>query len=798
MSKPTRLLAMLVRPFARRLELRIVALFLGLLLLVQVASFVAIRSGIDDNARARIASELRTGENVLRRLLATSARNLAEASKLLASDFGFRAAIASGDRLTLADALDNQAARIGATVALFTDARHRLVASTLPDAGRVLAIVQVGFGKRPALVDDTTVRMIDGQPFQLVTVAVRAPQLIGHVTMGFPINAALLHEMEEISGLKTGLVARAVNGDWAVLPIGEWSATLLAVNAHLDGSDVRLGGETNATRVVTLASDGAQEVSAVLLQSVDDVVAPYRRLQLMLLAITVLGALVSGAGSMLTARNITRPIKALSLSAERLGAGDYATPVEASSQDEVSELARSFEAMRRSMQQRDAQISRLAYWDALTGLPNRARFRELLGERLAQSGADGRPCAVLMLDLDRFKHVNDVLGHAFGDRLLRQIAERLSGDVLREDDVVARLGGDEFAALLPQADADTACAVAARMRRTLEQPMTLDDHTVDVSAGVGVAVFPEHGADADTLLRHAEMAMYAAKSGQTGVCVYAPRLDTASQESLSLLTELRMAVDHDQLRLYLQPKIELRSGRVLGAEALVRWQHPQRGMVSPMRFIPFAEQTGFIRVLTGWMIDRCSARCRELSAQGLDLKFAINLSTRDLLDQDLPAKLERQFARGSVSPRSLCMEITESAIMDDPQRAMQTLQRLHGMGLRLSIDDFGTGYSSLAYLKRLPLHELKIDKSFVMAMETDRADLKIVRSTIDLAHNLGLTVVAEGVETEQAWALLGAMQCDEAQGYFMAKPMPEEDFASWMAHWAQPATRLRTEFGAFV
>ncbi len=399
-----------------------------------------------------------------------------------------------------------------------------------------------------------------------------------------------------------------------------------------------------------------------------------------------------------------------------------------------------------------------------------------------------------MLDLERFKHVNDVLGHAVGDRLLQQIAVRLCGGALRDGDIVARLGGDKFAVFLPQADADTARAVADRLRRSLEEPLTLDDHTVDVSAGIGIATCPAHANDADTLLGRAEVAMYAAKARQAGVTVYDPGVDSASEQSLSLLTELRTAVDQDQLRLFLQPKISLDTGAVLGAEALVRWQHPLRGLVPPMSFIPFAEQTGFIRVLTGWMIERCAARSRTLRAQGMHFKFAINLSTRDLVDQDLPAKLEKLLSRDSMDPRSLCMEITESAIMDDPQRALQTLQRLHDMGLRLSIDDFGTGYSSLAYLKRLPLHELKIDKSFVMAMERDRADLKIVRSTIDLAHNLGLSVVAEGVETAQTFALLQKLRCDEAQGYYMAKPMPEADFAAWAANWSAPQEQLQSQF----
>jgi EAL domain-containing protein (putative c-di-GMP-specific phosphodiesterase class I) len=264
-------------------------------------------------------------------------------------------------------------------------------------------------------------------------------------------------------------------------------------------------------------------------------------------------------------------------------------------------------------------------------------------------------------------------------------------------------------------------------------------------------------------------------------------MDSSSQESLSLLSDLRTAVDRDQLRLYLQPKIHLASGRLCGAEALVRWQHPSRGMIQPMSFIPFAEQTGFIRVLTQWIVARSATRCKALCADGLDLKLSINLSTRDLLDQDLPGKLARLLEREQVAPRMLCLEITESAIMDDPQRALQTLQSLHAMGLRLSIDDFGTGYSSLAYLKKLPVHELKIDKSFVVAMETDRADLKIVRSTIDLAHNLGLSVVAEGVENEQVWNLLRLLHCDEAQGYGIARPMPEAEFAAWAAGWKAPA-----------
>ncbi|HET6789604.1 MAG TPA: EAL domain-containing protein, partial [Aquabacterium sp.] len=248
-------------------------------------------------------------------------------------------------------------------------------------------------------------------------------------------------------------------------------------------------------------------------------------------------------------------------------------------------------------------------------------------------------------------------------------------------------------------------------------------------------------------------------------------------------------------------KLSLATGEVLGAEALVRWQHPTRGLVPPMQFIPFAEQTGFIRVLTGWVIERCARHCAELRDQGLALKCSVNLSTRDLLDQDLPGKLERLLAGARLSPTALCLEITESAIMDDPQRALQTLERLHEMGLKLSIDDFGTGYSSLAYLKRLPVDELKIDKSFVMNMESDLQDAKIVRSTVDLAHNLGLNVVAEGVENAKSWKLLAGLNCDEVQGYLIARPMPAAQFPQWARTWTPPDTSeewLGTEFASMI
>ena len=779
-----------LRRLWRRLDIRIVTLFLGLLLLVQMVSVIAIRQSIDANAQRQIAGELRTGEALLRRLLAQNAQKLTEAARLLSADYGFRAAIASSDQATILDALDNQGARIGAAAALFTDAQQRLVASTLGNGADLLPLVQANL-QAAADPQDARVRVLGGRPFQLVTVPVRAPQLIGHVSMGFPLTADLVQDLARLSPLQMALLVRPHGApDWAPLPVGETGRALgesLASHIGVTQPEVTLNGEHHSARVVLLAEGAGHDVAALLLRSIDEAVEPYRRLQLTLLLITLGGVIMFATGSVVTARRVTGPIQQLSSSAERLAQGDYSIPVPASSDDEVGELAHSFEAMRQAVQQREGQILRLAYWDPLTGLPNREQLRNALRDRLLTARTRGESCSVIILDLDRFKHINDVLGHAFGDRVLRRIAERLSGGLLREIDLVARQSGDEFAFCLPGADAATAMAVGLRIRAALEQALTLDEHTVDVAASVGIATHPEHGSDADMLLGRAEVAMYAAKNRRAGILAYDPGMDSASAQSLSLLSELRTAAESDQFRLYLQPKVALAGGAVLGAEALVRWQHPVRGLVPPMQFVPFAEQTGFIRVLTAWMIERVALCAAALDETAPGLKFAVNLSARDLVDQDLPAKVERLVRRASMDLRLLTLEITESAIMDDPERALQTLLRLRDMGLRLSIDDFGTGYSSLAYLKRLPLDELKIDRSFVMSMQRDPADRKIVRSTVDLAHNLGLSVVAEGIEDARAWAQLRALGCDEGQGYFIARPMPEADFAAWVRGWRSPA-----------
>jgi diguanylate cyclase len=420
-----------------------------------------------------------------------------------------------------------------------------------------------------------------------------------------------------------------------------------------------------------------------------------------------------------------------------------------------------------------------ALHDPLTGLPNRELFGDRVEQAIRASDRGLQPASLLLLDLDRFKDVNDTLGHHHGDRLLGEVAARLTG-TLRAVDTVARLGGDEFAVLLPDATADGAAAVAQKVRAALHQPLTLDGVGLDLDASIGIAVYPDHGGDAAELLQHADVAMYAAKQAHAGFVVYDPAVDQHSPKRLALLGGLRRALERDELVLHYQPKADLHTGKVLGAEALVRWHHPAHGLLGPGEFIPLAERTGLIHPLTRWVLDAALRQAAAWRRAGHQLSVAVNVSTRSLLDREFPDQVADRLTAWEVPATSLVLEVTESAVMADPVLALEILGRLHALGVGLALCDFGTGYSSMAYLKALPVDELKVDRSFVGQMATSTSDAVIVRSTIDLGHNLGLHVVAEGVENQATWEELAALGCDTAQGYHLGRPMPADELEQWL------------------
>jgi len=418
--------------------------------------------------------------------------------------------------------------------------------------------------------------------------------------------------------------------------------------------------------------------------------------------------------------------------------------------------------------------------DTLTDLPNRQLLRERVEHALEHTGLSGDQVAVLLIDLDHFKEINDTLGHLHGDLLLREMARRLAA-AMRPGDTVSRLGGDEFAVLLaPVSSPVEAIRLAQSLRARIDEPIDVQGVVMRTEASIGVAVSPDDGADVDTLLRRADIAMYVAKGGRTGVETYNRTQERHSPARLALAGELRRALENGELTVYYQPQAALKSGLVTGVEALVRWHHPTRGLLSPDVFIPLAENTGLIGPLTMGVLDNAMAQVRIWDGIGIHLDLAANLSTRSLLDRTLPRLVSQMLARHGLATSRLELEITESMIADDPERAFAVLAELRATGMRLAIDDFGTGYSSLANLRDLEVERLKIDRSFTQSMLERHADGVIVASTVDLAHRLGLEVVAEGVESQAAWDELRAIGCDLAQGYFLARPMAAEHATAWL------------------
>jgi diguanylate cyclase (GGDEF)-like protein len=426
-----------------------------------------------------------------------------------------------------------------------------------------------------------------------------------------------------------------------------------------------------------------------------------------------------------------------------------------------------------------------AQHDALTGLGNRRYFRERVDEAIQDASARDEPLAVMIMDLDRFKEVNDTLGHRNGDLLLQKISERLVATL--DSAVIARLSGDEFAILIRAAGSSKAAAAAQQILRALDEPIDIQELTLQVGGSIGVAMYPEHGRDADTLVQRADVAMYLAKAGDAGYEVYAPERDEYSPARLALVGELRRAIDQGELVLAYQPTADLLTGRIQSAEALVRWQHPTRGMLLPDQFIPMAEHTGLIRPLTLQVLDAAARQCRAWRENGYEMTVAVNMSVRSLLDQGLCARIVHLLNEVGLPTAALELEVTESVIMADPERVEATLLQLSQAGIRIAIDDFGTGYSSLSRLRRLPVSVLKIDRSFVMAMAVDENDAMIVRSTIELGRNLGLRTVAEGVENATTWEQLRRLGCDVAQGFYLSRPVPADQLTVRLAEQAAGA-----------
>ncbi|MEP6906359.1 MAG: EAL domain-containing protein [Pseudoxanthomonas sp.] len=775
-----------------RFQNKIVALMIVVVLAAQLVTFAVVHVATERSVGNQLREELGVGQRVWARFYEGRGEQLLENAAVLADDFGFKAAVASADPPTMHSALANHSSRIDAQASVLLSPEGEWItglgnASPQAQARAIAPLLREARAEGYAVA----VVALDGKLYRMALLPVMAPNLVGWVGIGTDFGDAFARDFHGVTGLEASFVS--LDAAHPRLYASSLDAVARQALQQLPSSTIRAD-----RRVRTLHANDDQyyavaeplsdngEVTLLLQGSMDSAMAPYLALEYRILILSGVAAVVALMLAAWLGRNISRPIGQLAVAVRRVQSGDYSQPVEVHGRDEIADLASAFGNMQGEISAREERILHQANHDALTGLPNRNLARDRLESAVRRSYGGDRCCVVLIIDLDRFKEINDTLGHDFADKVLSEVGVRLRQGV-EISDFVARLGGDEFMLLLEGVKRNDVMSRAKELLSHLRRPLDMPRTRIHLDASIGIALYPDHGTDSETLLRRADIALYEAKSAHMGVSVYQPGRDETHLRRLSLMTDLRQAIDRRELHLCFQPKIDVPSSRVAHVEALLRWTHPVLGAIGPDEFIPLAEHSGFIHEITRYVLHealRCNAEWRR---QGLDLGIAVNLSAMDLMDADLPDYLQDCLQRHGVPARKLILEVTESALMRDVEYAIRMLQRLRDGGVRLAIDDFGTGYSSLAQLKRMPVDELKIDKSFVMQLVEGSDDAVIVRSTIELGHNMGLSVIAEGVEDENAMALLRRYGCDMVQGYLFSKPLEQTELLEWCRKDLQPA-----------
>ena len=764
-------------------QARVASVLILLLLVVIGALYFSVKAATSDAVRGQAKAQLDVGARVFERLLDVRGRRLADGVQLLAADFGFRDAVASGDSATMRSVLMNHGKRINASDMILLSMDGTVLASTLDDVPEGST-----FRYDQALRENRRNRQamlmvpLQGMPHLLVEAPVLAPLPIARVVMGLRMDTAFAEELRSLSNLEVSFLAidrqqpgelvstqpQVLRDSIANLMLGEGRRHGVSTTEHQDHSFL--------SQSLVLASTANGQVLALLQSPLDAAMQAFVPLDEKILGIALIALIASLIGALLLARGVSRPVQALAQAAERIGQGDYHTPVALERSDELGRLALAVNSMQSGIAEREQQLAHNALHDRLTGLPNRALAMERLGSAIALN----RPIAVIYLGIDNLRVASETAGPDAVDQLLLTVSRRLEA-VLRPGDTLAHLIADEFLLLLEGAGSDEAVGMADKLQQLLLRPQRINGHDLALDCRLGIAAYPADGESAHTLLERAAIAMKDAAQMPGRLQIYEQGRDLAHRRQITLIRDLRHAPNQGQLLLHYQPKLDIRQGHVRQAEALLRWQHPQYGMVSPAEFIPLAERSGSIQLLTQWVIEEGIRQLCEWNRRGLYLQLSLNISADDLLGDELAHRVSALLRRYGLPAEQLLFEITESAVMREPEKALKVLHLLRDCGISLSVDDFGTGYSSLAHLKRLPVQELKIDQSFVRNLDETSEDAVIVRSTIEMSHNLGLKVVVEGVEYAHSLRLLERWQCDTAQGYLISRPLSADAFEAWVA-----------------
>ena len=769
-----------------------ISLFLALLLLLVIgAVYFAVKAVTITVASDQAQEQLKTGTRVFERFMDLRWRRIQYGLNWLTNDSDFREATIKGSPSLIEHALQEFEASLHGSDLFVLDLDGNIITSTLKGlpAGQAFP-----YAKALRLARRNTQTMVigilAGRPYMLVQGVVLGPLPVVRVVSGMPMDDVFAHELSSLSNLEVSFMT-VKPGESGILSSTQpdfMSASIIEfVQEHTPGSTIHFSefhGRRFLGQMLQLANSGDPgngQVMAVLQSPLDQTMQAFDSLDRKFLWISLGALLASLLGALWLARAVSRPVSLLAEAAQRIGRGNYETPVELTRRDELGFLAKAINAMQSGIAVREQQLAHNALHDPLTGLPNRALAMERLGSAISAR----RGVVLIYLGIDNYRVINESFGPEGGERIMRESA-RVMLDALRERDTAARITGNEFLLLLESTQVDVGVALADRLYALLKRPLSIDGHEVLLEVCMGIAIYPLNGRSAEELISRAAIACRDAAALPGYLQVYQQDRDLAHQRQIQLIRDLRSAASDGQLQLYYQPKMDIRSGHVRQAEALLRWQHPELGMVSPAEFIPLAERTGSMFLLTGWVIEEGIRQLSAWNRKGLHMQLSLNISAEDLHGENLLMTVERLLKRYQLSAEQLIFEITESTAMRDPEHSLNVLEKLRDGGISLSVDDFGTGYSSLAHLKRLPVQELKIDQSFIRNLDETSEDAVIVRSTIEMSHNLGLKVVAEGVEYQHTLELLERWHCDTAQGYLISRPMDAVAFEAWV--WKLRAT----------
>jgi diguanylate cyclase (GGDEF)-like protein len=782
-----------------KLQYKILALSLALVAISVMAINAPVMLWAQRDADERVTRSLQARAAVYTAIMQSRSRQMLRMARLTAESSKLGPALADAAEATETARLLERARKTGdANLALALDVDGRLRQHTgelepprLALPGLVAHAAEQGLARG--------ILQANGVTYETITVPLSSPLPSGWLTLAYTIDLDLAEFLKRLTGLDVILARSGRDGLMILASTLETVAVDQLAAAIGRGAVAGEGGvaysvDNQDFRIISEPLiPGEDDVRVILQESSTLALQNYSGLRLHLLSIAGLVLMLALLAGTWIARSISGPVSKLAGAAQRIAEGDYSEPVKFDGRGELHELAVAFNQMQEGIAEREERITYQAQFDELTGLPNRLCALERLDTAVTAAAENRSELSLLVIDLNSLDEVGSSLGHDIGDALLSQAAERMRAS-LDARHVLARLEADEFLVVMENADIETATEAAEELLRLLGAGVVVRDVNLSLDASVGICAYPQHGKLPKKLLLRATVAKNDARGSRDSICIYEKGREQRNVRQLSVLGDLRRAVRQDEIKLFLQPKINLGDGSVCGAEALVRWDHPSLGFLMPNEFIPIAEQSGNISLITNWALTAAVRECRLWEEEGLDMNISVNLSGHDLLNKDLSCFLLEVLRDHDLAAQKLVVELTEQALVSDLQHASLVLDSVRDLGCKVAMDDFGTGYSSLVQIKNLPVDELKIDRSFVTDLPGSRADIAIVRAAIELAHSLGMEVLAEGVENASALRWLEAHSCERAQGYYIAKPMPAEQFPGWVSDYNQ-AREVRCEKG---